>query len=115
MEKQNTHGGKRENAGRPVSGKVQLRFWTFKGNKEAIDKFIKEIEMKKLILLLSLVFLISCSKDEIQAPQKNCFQINEKVMKARLQDNNVLTYWFNDLQVSQENYSSYNVGDQYCY
>ena len=42
------HGGKRENSGRKSSGKSLLRFWTFKGNKEAIDKFIKELEKQTL-------------------------------------------------------------------
>lgn len=57
MKKINTHGGKRENAGRPASGKVQLRFWTFPENKEAIDKFIKEIEIKQSAPYLERLFV----------------------------------------------------------
>ena len=47
---ENNHGGKRENSGRPYTGKVQLRYWTFKGNDEKIKQFIKELESKKPLI-----------------------------------------------------------------
>jgi hypothetical protein len=50
MEEKNKWGGFRENSGRKSTGKSLLRFWTFKGNKAEIDKFIKDLETKPPII-----------------------------------------------------------------
>ena len=69
--------------------------------------------MKKLILILAIVIFMSCSTED--APVKNnCFQITKKVMKARYEDNNVLTYWLDETKVTAEEYSAYKVGDEFC-
>ena len=77
--------------------------------------------MKKLLLILTF-FVLSCDDDQ------NCFTIIQKTITngefvlvgdfdTSNNDNDGLLNGYADvnLEVSQEVYDSYNVGDEYCY
>ena len=77
--------------------------------------------MKKLLLILTF-FVLSCDDDQ------NCFTVIQKTITngefvlvgdfdTSNNDNDGLLNGYADvnLEVSQEVYDSYNVGDEYCY